>query len=168
MLMGYFTWTDARRHPKLLKNGDYAAADKIGYGGYAKVVCPDNTEIIETYYEGYGEFDGHDIYDLVVDWNKDYLEDIFYRMPDDHWGYHLKDLASAFQRDDEYGMRVEIERMIDLGLETKLLREEWKRLIGITISCHDEDNANLPFPIKITTTKWHRRYDELVPSCNCQ
>jgi hypothetical protein len=89
-------------------------------------------------------------------------------MPGDHWGYHLKDLASAFQRDDEYGMRVEIERLIDLGLETKLLREEWKRLIGITISCHDEDNANLPYPIKITTTKWHRRYDELVPSCNCQ
>lgn len=75
--MGFFTWTDARRNPRKLKCGDYSSADKIGYGGYAKIVCPDNTEIIEPYYEGYGMFDGKDIYDLVVDWNKTYLKDIF-------------------------------------------------------------------------------------------
>lgn len=166
--MGYFTWTDARREPIVLKNGDFAVADKIGYGGYAKVVCPDNTEIIETYYDGYGEFNGHDIYDLVVDWNKAHLEEIFYKMADDHWGYHLKNLAVAFQNDDEYGMRVEIERLIAEELEPSWFRNEWKRTIGITISCHDEDNYNLPFPIKITTTKWHKKYDELYPSCNCQ
>lgn len=166
--MGYFTWTDARREPRLLKNGDYAIADKIGYGGYAKVVCPDNTEIIEHYYDGYGEFDGHDIYELVVDWNKEYLEEIFGRMSEGHWGYRLKEVAIAFQNDNEAKMREEIERLITSGIEARWLKDEWKRHIGIAIACDDEDNRNLPFPIKITTTKWHRKYDELYPSCNCQ
>lgn len=166
--MGYFTWTDARRHPNVLKNGDYSAKDKIGYDGYAKVVCPDNTEIIETCYEGYGEFGGHDIYDLVVDWNKAYLKEIFDKMPENHWGYHLKELAIAFQNDDLLTLRAEIERIVESGKEASWFRDEWKRNIGIAISCDDKDNESLPFPIKITTTKWHRKYDELVPSYNCQ
>ena len=166
--MGFFTWTDARRKPKLRRDGDYAIADKIGYGGYAKVVCPDNTEIIEHYYDGYGEFGGYDIYDLVVDWNKNYLEDIFNQMSENHWGYHLKAIAIAFQNDDERALRKEIERLINSGKEPQWFRDEWKRTIGITISCNDKDNMNLPYPIKITTTKWHKKYDELYPSCNCQ
>ena len=166
--MGFFTWTDARRVPKQRKNGDYVAADKIGYGGYAKVVCPDNTEIIEHYYDGYGEFDGHDIYDLVVDWNKAYLEDIFNRMSEDSWGYRFKEIAIAFQNDDTYALHKEIARLIDSGKDPQWLRDEWKRHIGIAIACSDEDNMNLPFPIKITTIKWHKKYDELYPSCSCQ
>lgn len=166
--MGYFTWTDARRHPKKRKDGNYIAADKIGYGGYAKVVCPDNTEIIETYYDGYGDFDGHDIYDLVVDWNKDYLMDIFSKMPEDRWGYQFKELAIAFQNDDMLKLQEEIDRIIESGQYGSYFMDEWKRHIGIAIACDDEDNSNLPFPIKITATKWHRKYDELVPSCNCQ
>jgi hypothetical protein len=166
--MGYFTWTDARRVPKKRKDGSYVIADKIGYGGYAKVVCPDDTEIIEKYYDGYGEFGGHDIYDLVVDWNKAYLEEIFDRMLVDHWGYHLKELAIAFQNDDEYKMGLEISGLIAYGKEPEFFRDEWKRTIGIAIACQDEDNMNLPYPIKITTTKWHRKYDELYPSCSCQ
>lgn len=166
--MGFFTWTDARREPKKRRDGEYVTADKIGYGGYAKVVCPDNTEIIENYYDGYGEFGGHDIYDLVVDWNKEHLEDIFCAMSEDHWGYHLKEVATAFQNDDTYALNREISRLIDSGKEPSFFRDEWKRTIGIAIACHDEDNMNLPFPIKITTTKWHRKYDELFPSLSCQ
>jgi hypothetical protein len=166
--MGFFTWTDARREPRKRKNGDYSIADKIGYGGYAKVVCPDDTEIIEQYYDGYGEFDGHDIYDLVVDWNKNYLEDIFNQMSEDHWGYRFKEIAIAFQNDDTYALNKEIARLIDSYGEPQWIRDEWKRHIGITIACGDKDNMNLPYPIKITTTKWHRKYDELYPSLSCQ
>lgn len=166
--MGYFTWTDARREPKRRRDGDYVTADKIGYGGYAKVVCPDNTEIIEQCYDGYGEFDGKDIYDLVVDWNKEYLEDIFCAMSEDHWGYHLKEVATAFQNDDTYALHKEVYRLVDSGKEPPFFKDEWKRTIGIAIACREEDNESLPFPIKITTTKWHRAYDELFPSCSCQ
>lgn len=166
--MGCFTWTDARKPPRKRRDGDYVIADKIGYGGYAKIVCPDNTEIIEQCYDGYGDFDGHDIYDLVVDWNKEYLEDIFCAMPEDHWGYHLKEVATAFQNDDTYALHKEVSRLIDSGKEPSFFKDEWKRTIGIAIACGDEDNHSLPFPIKITATKWYRTYDELYPSCSCQ
>jgi len=29
--------------------------------------------------------------------------------------------------------------------------EDWKRELGIAIACYDEQNRNLPFPIKITS-----------------
>jgi len=33
------------------------------------VLCPDGTKIEEKVYEGYGEFGGRDIYQLVAEWN---------------------------------------------------------------------------------------------------
>lgn len=169
--MGYFTWTDARREPKLKANGDYTAKDKIGYGGFAKIVCPDDTEIIENYYEGYGEFNGKDVYDLVVDWNKEHLEDIFnnlFQKNPNHWGSHLKTLAVCYQNDDKNGMNMEIERLILTEKEQPYFKNEWKRTIGIAIACGEDENKALPFPIKITSTKWHKKYADLVPSCYCQ
>lgn len=166
--MGYFTWTDARRNPRKLKCGDYSSADKIGYGGYAKIVCPDNIEIIEPYYEGYGMFDGKDIYDLVVDWNKAYLKDIFDKKDKSCYGYHLKTIAIAYQNDDTDTLQKEVNKLIETGKEQNWFKNEWKREIGIAIACDTKDNRRLPFPIKITKTKWHRTYDELVPSHSCQ
>lgn len=52
--MGYFTWTAANRTPRKLRNGDYAANCKLGYFGYAAIVCPDDTLITEERYEGIG------------------------------------------------------------------------------------------------------------------
>ena len=72
--MGYYTWTDAIRKPRYIKEDyDYASSDKIKYNSFAKVVCPDDTEIIENNYDGYGIFGGYDIYELVADWNKPYI-----------------------------------------------------------------------------------------------
>lgn len=167
--MGYFTWTDARREPTTTKSGDYALKDKIPYGGYAKIVCPDNTEIVEKHYEGYGEFNDQDVYDLVVDWNKDHLKEIFDRKlakDPDCWGKELYEIAIAYQNDD-----ATLQDKVDALVATTnhpYLKNEWKRNIGITISCNDDDNASLPYPIKITSTKWHKAYDDLVPSCSCQ
>ena len=167
--MGYFTWTDARRKPKLTKFGNYSNKDKIPYGGYAKIVCPDDTEIIETNYEGYGEFNNIDVYDLVVEWNKNHLKEIFDRKTKenpDYWGKELYEIAIAYQNDDP-----DLQNKIDATVTStgrNYLKKEWKRNIGITISCDEKDNTTLPYPIKITATKWHKTYDELVPSCSCQ
>lgn len=65
--MGFFTWTDAKHEPRLNRRGDFQNRDKIPYGGFAQVICPDGTCIKEPYYDGYGLFDGHDIYDLVAE-----------------------------------------------------------------------------------------------------
>ena len=40
---------------------------------------------------------------------------------------------------------------------------DWKREIGIDIACLDEDNARLPYPIKICKTNGHL-YNELPAS----
>lgn len=168
--MGCFTFTDARRTPRLNARGyDFIVSDKITYGGYAKIVCPDDTEIVERCYDGYGMFDGQDIYDLVVDWNKEYLTEIFDRMlsEDPHcWGADLKPIAEAYQNDDP-----DLDKIVESIAAKrcdKFLREEWKRNVGIAISCEDKNNAALPYPVKITSLKWHRRYDDLYPSMNCQ
>ena len=73
--MGCFTWTLANRTPKKVR-GRYAAQCILRYDSYGAIVCPDDTIISEPHYEGYGVFDGKDVYDLVVDWNKDYLTEI--------------------------------------------------------------------------------------------
>lgn len=167
--MGYFTWTDARCEPRLTKHGDYRASDTVGYDGYAKIICPDNTEIVESSYEGYGIFDGKDVYDLVVDWNRAYLTEIFDKLAaenPDHWGCYLKQLAAYYQSGDEKAFSAELTRLAQ-NEDLPFIRGEWKRTIGITIACGDQ-NAGLPYPIKITTTKRHKSYDELVPSHVCQ
>ena len=73
--MGCFTWTLANRTPKKVR-GRYAAQCILRYDSYGAIICPDDTIISEPHYEGYGVFDGKDVYDLVVDWNKDYLTEI--------------------------------------------------------------------------------------------
>lgn len=170
--MGYFTWTDARYEPvKKARTGDYPIKTKIPYGEYAKVICPDDSVIIEKHYDGYGEFDGHDIYDLVVDWNRDYLEEIFDRLAakePKHWGWYLRNLAVMYQHHKENSAEFASEILTVANNHGPILITEWKRNIGITISCEYEDNKALPFPIKITSTKWNKTYAELYPSAGCQ
>ena len=61
--MGYFTFTFA--------NWNNEKKLRYGYSGY--IACPDGTFIRTKYYDGYGHFSNKDVYDLVVDWNKDNL-----------------------------------------------------------------------------------------------
>lgn len=167
--MGFFTWTDARHEPRLTKNGGYHTKDMIGYDCFAKIVCPDNTEIIEKYYEGYGMFDGKDVYDLVVDWNRAHLTSIFDKLAAEkpnHWGCYLRQLAAYYQSGDEKAFNAELTHLAG-NEDLPFIRNEWKRTIGITIACGDQ-NSTLPYPIKITSMKQHKKYNELVPSHVCQ
>lgn len=109
--MGYFTWTAANRTPRKLRNSDYAANCKLGYFGYAAIVCPDDTLITEERYEGYGKFDGHDVYDLVVDWNKDHLTEIPNLPGFKKWGDSTayEAIMKAYQEDDEEALRSAID-----------------------------------------------------------
>lgn len=61
--MGSFSWLFADTNST--KN---LRANRRGY-----VACPDGTFICEPSYETYGIFDGKDIYDLVVDWNRKFI-----------------------------------------------------------------------------------------------
>lgn len=159
--MGYYTWTLANRTPIELKCGGYAARCKLGYYRYGAIVCPDNTLIKEDCYEGYGKFNGQDVYDLVVDWNKDHLTEIPNLPGFKPWGdtnaFHA--IMEAFQKDDQNALQAAIEAA---SVNEPLMRTEWKRTIGIYIAC--ENNHLIPFPIKIVDCVRPKPYNELQPS----
>ena len=167
--MGYFTWTLANKKIETNANGDYRPGCKLKYGGRGVVVCPNDTHIIEEHYDGYGNFAGNDIYDLVVDWNKPYLEKIFEsierREGSKHWGAMLKPVAIAYMNDDKKALKTAI---AFVAKEQPYLKEDWKRNIGITIACDDDCMRALPFPIKIVDNKRIKKYAELGVSLSCQ
>lgn len=68
--MGQFSWLDCDRE----NEGHRAILDNVADDVY--VLVPKEFgggHILETEYDGYGNFGGHDIYDLVADWNKEYI-----------------------------------------------------------------------------------------------
>ena len=150
--MGYFTWTLANKAPEKNKTGwDYKTSCKLRYGA---IVCPDNTLIPEPCYEGYGMFGDHDVYDLVVDWNKDHLTDIPQMPGFKPWGrteaYHA--IMLAYQNDDQAALQAAIDSAAndDPSMRT------------------GENNALIPYPIKIVNCKRPRPYDQLRPSISTQ
>lgn len=64
--MGSFSWLFADTN-----NTKNLRANRRGY-----VACPDGTFICEPCYETYGIFDGKDVYDLVVDWNRKFIAEL--------------------------------------------------------------------------------------------
>ena len=170
--MGIFTWTDARRMPRRPKNGyDWISADKIGYGGYAKIVCPDGTEYATDYYYGDGMFGCVDAYEVIVDINKEDLPRIIKK-----YGYKrpflcecaklLSEGKSEREITDFAYNKIKKEHGNEEGYDW--LYEEWKRNIGIMMCCDDKDNDNLKYPLKITSIKKKVSYDDLYPSYNTQ
>ena len=165
--MGYWTWTDARVQPKQKQNHDYYAKDKIRYDRFAKIVCPDDTEIAEPRYTGYGIFGAYDAYELVVDWNKDDLPEIFDRLEKEHaWGCQLGEVARAYAAGKS---KTQINEIVCRGIaEGKLtgtyLKTQWKRNIGIAIACEEKNTDRLRYPLKITASHKAYTYDELYPS----
>ena len=150
-------------------------ANRRGY-----VACPDGTFICEPSYETYGIFDGKDIYDLVVDWNRKFIAEnpdhllphvhcwtkdgalvrTTYRLKDFPWYPIVADLSIPFE-DLHDALIAHLKK--ELGDKFAPYRTEIRN-IGIDIACYDEDNASLPYPIKITSKKTGICYEELPPS----
>jgi len=150
--MGCFTWKFANDRRKKLQY------DSTGY-----VVCPNNTYIKEECYDGYGRFGAEDIYNLVVDWNKDYLKEIFSKPLYSGWN-HLKPVAEAFV---DGKSEEELENLFEKVAKPCWNKKEWKRNLGIAIATYDQDNSKLPFPIKIVDKPIYN-YSDLKPSLSCQ
>lgn len=166
--MGFFTWTLANKKPRLLKSGDYAKSCVLQYDGYGAIVCPDDTLIEEPCYEGYGIFDGKDVYELVLDWNKPHLMDILkdprFVQSNAFIISKEQDIYEAYARDDKTALDAAIAKA---AVEMPYLAKDWKRSLGIAIAC-GKNNAIIPFPIKIVDTKNPKPYAELPPSIDTQ
>ena len=79
---------------------------------------------------------GYDVYDLVIEWNKDFIPMIIEQRNSklaDGKNMYVNDLMNYYNGKD-----------IAVPL----------RYLGIDIACYDEDNESLPFPIKITNAPY--------------
>ena len=139
--MGQFSWLDCITQEQVLddvKRKVYVLVPQQFGGGHIEEEC----------YDGYGRFGGHDIYDLVADWNKEFIELPKKPNPDKYDGYWYGYAVSSWER--EKRMVVEFKGGTSDEAMDARYGDGWKRLIGIDIACYDEDNASLRYPIKIT------------------
>lgn len=137
--MGCFSWMYA----------DLNNERPLLIGAPAFVMCPSGNIIFEPAYNGYGMFGGHDIYEMVVDWNRANIlclvESNTHR-PLYHWSKEfLQLLQDSEEKAEEY-----IQKNFP---EDSWIRKEWKRNLGIDIACYDDQNIRLEYPIKITRRK---------------
>lgn len=68
--MGIFTFTFADRPTVRNKHGDYISDCVAPYGRYSAILTPDNKLIKEDCYKGDGIWGGHDVFELLAEWNK--------------------------------------------------------------------------------------------------
>lgn len=138
--MGQFSWLDCVDGKQIID----------GYAKTSYVLVPKEFgggSIAESRYDGYGHFGAYDIYDLILDWNKDYIPQYLKQMKSGNWecdpsDSDMKELQNYYKN-----------RPIDV-------EERW---LGIILACYDEDNERLKYPIKIT---YHPdvTYEECNPS----
>lgn len=143
--MGSFSWMFAdENNRRALKGGNPAYIPQPkGFG----------PTLYERYYDCYGGFSEHDIYELVADWNREWMASHpEYLIPSYAKQENGKKTISEFPWYQFYA---------DLTLSKEQVVERWKeriqsesssieyRFIGIILACEDEDNAALPFPIKV-------------------
>lgn len=172
--MGQFSWLDCITKEQIIDNRRedvYVLVPKEFRNEYG-------LRIKETYYDGYGNFGGYDIYDLVADWNREYLS----KHPEHEFGYApvRAEFVKELQKENpEYKEKIDFkisdkswykayadlsksrEEVVDT-ITDAVFGPEW-RFIGIEIACYDEDNAVLPYPIKITHNA-NAIYEECEPS----
>ena len=169
--MGCFSWMFADKNNE--KNL------KLDHKGY--LLTPDNKALKAEEYEGYGQFDGYDAYDLVADWNREYLSQHPEFLVPQHGGKWDNETNSWItdpptKRIDEYSWykyyadlslsKKEVKQKIseDEEVKEKMIFPEW-RCIGIDIACYDDQNAELPYPIKIVRDG-RVKYNEVPASEN--
>ena len=179
--MGYFTWTFANREIKKVGYG-YASSCTLGYGYRGYIALPKDCSITgknvvvnkdgykfirEDYYDGYGMFGEHDVYDVIVDINKGYLKEFFDKSPAEKIQNNVyAKIAEAFEngRDEKY-----LEEVFGKTVYPKSpnLWGEWKRHLGIHISCYLTDNEKLHYPLKIVSSS-NIIYEDLPASDSTQ
>lgn len=135
----------------------------------------------ETAYEGYGEFGGRDVYELVAEWNREYLTSDNVSWPDRSDYASGLTGASSFRKacervaavceaieayaggaSDAY-MKERYGKLLGCGVASS-----WKRGLGIAIACYDEDHVKLKYPIKIVEKIVPYEQAGISPSCPFQ
>ena len=140
--MGQFSWIYSNTNTQLIDNkyaDTYLLVPKPFQEKYGKA-------IYESCYDGYGNFDIYDVYELIAEWNKEMIPEIINRAKNGTWHCMINDES----------------------IKNLQAYYEWKQIncklrwLGIIMACHDQDNFALKYPIKITTKKIE--YENAYPS----
>lgn len=126
---------------------DTENTENLCIGESAYLLLPDREPIFELSHDRYGHFGGADVYEVAFDLNTNLLTQEF--------------LDACIGTPRNYGRRIihwiwerktdqEISDLIKQQCDNNSFTRDWKREVGITLGCYDEDNMRLPFPIKIT------------------
>lgn len=134
-------------------NTNNARALRIKHHGH--VVTPQNEFITERAYAGDGMFGGQDVFALVAKWNRKYLSaHPNFRIPQHGCVYEngsWKPAASIpVYKFDWYHAYADLENAPE---DVERLTGFSFRDIGVAIAYFSEQNASLPYPIKISSTK---------------
>lgn len=148
--MGQFSWIYADTD-KAMIDGKYKdsyllipPAFQQKYGEY----------IVEHCYEGYGEFDGKDVYELVAEFNRDFIPRVLELAEKGEWYSVGKGTIDEIKNNRDYKDLVNFYKNGNItGGEYEF--NSLARLAGIALACYDEDNMRLPCPIKITSEPYN-------------
>ena len=185
--MGQFSWIYSDTNKQVIDDrraDTYLLVPKAFQEKYGKA-------IYESCYDGYGHFGRYDIFDLIAEWNREFLsKDMLRDKPKlENYGglfrFEIDELRKQGLSEEEiekkdfeqkeryYNAAVKryeesIQKLTDYkhGMSDDEMSQRygryWKREIGIDIACYDEQNETIPYPIKITSKLME--YENVSPS----
>lgn len=93
--------------------------------------------IREECYDGYGNFGGHDVFELLPEWNRECIPEIVRLLRAGEW------TCSGSEEDAR--------KLLAYHETGRCGDTDALRRIGILMGCYDEDNARLTYPVKVAT-----------------
>jgi len=143
--MGCFSWCfcDGKRSP----------SNRLKIGKPAYLLMPDGNHIYTDHYDGHGHFGSKDVYEVVLEQNREHLCVDMLEKPDRAEYVHEENYLRAYKT---YSVFCEWLIAYQSGLSDEEMDAftkypDWKRELGIMIAHYDEQNKKLPFPIKISS-----------------
>ncbi|MCQ2081646.1 MAG: hypothetical protein MJZ11_08300 [Lachnospiraceae bacterium] len=136
--MGCFSWmyADINENMKMNKSKDsYLLVPPEFHKKYGKFIK-------ETCYDGYGRMGSYDVYELVLEWNRKYIN--VDELTDNNQSFMI--MIKSYCKGLSDKKMTALSRKIGFGYGNP---DDWKRLLGIGIACYDNQNAALKYPIKI-------------------
>lgn len=176
--MGSFSWctSDTRKSVPCVYDA-YEGAPETVY-----LLNPFGPHYKEDGYDGCGEFGGFNAYELVAEWNRPFLSADNLRKPERSRYADDKEGSKYYRRAmEKYKLQCEGIKAYASGVSDEFMQEiygevfagkgnkaDWKRCLGIAISCYEEQQVKLRYPIKIVEQPCEYEAAGISPMCPYQ